>query len=124
MSEFEERVPLESLDPGSRDPGFWLRFHNRVMNHARSELSRRRMVAELSVVDVVFAWRRALVPMALLAAALAGILVVSHEPRPPVQLVALEEVLTEGLYLLPTLAVLSGETSAPEGLFAVAEGEF
>jgi hypothetical protein len=124
MSEFDERVPLESLDPGSRDPGFWLRFHNRVMNQARSELSRRRMMAELSVVDVVFAWRRALVPMALLAAALAGILLVSHEPQPPVQLVALEEVLTEGLTLLPTTAVLSGETSVPQGLFAMAEGGF
>jgi hypothetical protein len=124
MSEFNERVPLEALDPGSRDPGFWLRFHNRVMDRARVELSRRRMAAELSVVDVVFAWRRALVPMALLAAAMAGILLMSHEPEEPVQLVALEDVLTEGLNLLPTTAVLSGETTVQQVLFAAAEGGF
>ena len=122
MSEFNERVPLEALDPGSRDPGFWLRFHNRVMDRARVELSRRRMAAELSVVDVVFAWRRALVPMALLAAAMAGILLMSHEPEEPVQLVALEDVLTEGLNLLPTTAVLSGETTVQQALFAAEDG--
>lgn len=124
MSEFNERVPLEALDPGSRDPGFWLRFHNRVMDRARAELSRRRMAAELSVVDVVFAWRRALVPMALLAAAMAGILLMSHKPEEPVQLVALEDVLTEGLNLLPTTAVLSGETTVQQALFAAVEGGF
>jgi hypothetical protein len=124
MSEFNERVPLEALDPGSRDPGFWLRFHNRVMDRARAELSRRRMAAELSVVDVVFAWRRALVPMALLAAAMAGILLMSHEPEEPVQLVALEDVLTEGLNLLPTTAVMSGETTVQQALFAAAEDGF
>jgi hypothetical protein len=124
MSDFDERVPLEALDPGSRDPGFWIRFHNRVMERARTELSRRRMAAELSVVDVVFAWRRALVPMALLAAAMAGILLMTHEPEPPVQLVALEDVLTEGLNLLPTEAVLSGEVTGAQALFAAAEGEF
>lgn len=124
MSDFDERVPLEALDPGSRDPGFWIRFHSRVMERARTELSRRRMAAELSVVDVVFAWRRALVPMALLAAAMAGILLVTHEPEPPVQLVALEDVLTEGLNLLPTEAVLSGEATGAQALFAATEGEF
>jgi hypothetical protein len=124
MSEFNERVPLEALDPGSRDPGFWLRFHNRVMDRARAELSRRRMAAELSVVDVVFAWRRALVPMALLAAAMAGILLMSHEPEEPVQLVALEDVLTEGLNLLPSTAVLNGETTVQQALFAAVEDGF
>ena len=124
MSEFDERVPLDALDPGSRDPGFWLRFHNRVMDRARAELSRRRMAAELSVADVVFAWRRALVPMALLAAAMAGILLMSHEPQEPVHLVALEDVLTEGLNLLPTTAVLSGETTVQQALFAATEDGF
>lgn len=124
MSGFDERVPLKALDPGSRDPGFWLRFHSRVMNQARGELSRRRMAAELSVVDVVFAWRKALVPMALLAAAMAGILMMTREPLPPPQLVALEDVLTEGLNLLPTADVLEGELTVQLALFAAAEGEF
>ena len=124
MSDFEKGVPLEVLDPGSRDPGFWLRFHSRVMGEAKSELARRRMVGDLSVVDVLFAWRRALVPMALLAAAMAGILIIGHEPQPPVQLVALEEVLAEDLNLSPIHSVLSGEGGSPEALFAVAEEGF
>lgn len=124
MSDFEKRVPLEILDPGSRDPGFWLRFHSRVMSGAQTELARRRMTGDLGVVDVVFAWRRALVPLALLAAAMAGVLILGHEPQPPVQLVALEEVLAEDLNLLPIRSVLSGEGGFPEALFAVAEEGF
>jgi len=124
MSDFEKRVPLGILDPGSRDPGFWLRFHSRVMGEAQSELARRKMADDLSVVDVLFAWRRALVPMALLAAALAGILIIGHEPQPPVQLVALEEVLAEDLNLLPIHSVLSGEGGSQAALFAMAEEGF
>jgi hypothetical protein len=124
MSEFDNRIPLQSLDPGSRDPGFWFRFHSRVMDQARLELQRRRMAAELSVVDVVFAWRRALVPMALLAAALAGVFLVGQRPQPPVELVALEEALTEGLNLSPIASVVSGDGSVQQGFFAVVEGGF
>jgi len=124
MSDLEKRVPLEILDPGSRDPGFWLRFHGRVMNGAKSELARRRMAGDLGVVDVLFAWRRALVPLALLAAAMAGVLLLGHEPQPPVQLVALEEVLAEDLNLLPIHSVLTGEGGSPEALFAVVEEGF
>ncbi|MGW8265738.1 MAG: hypothetical protein ACWGSQ_05170, partial [Longimicrobiales bacterium] len=60
----------------------------------------------------------------LLAAAMAGVLILGHEPQPPVQLVALEEVLAEDLNLLPIRSVLSGEGGAPEALFAVAEEGF
>jgi len=124
MSDFEKRVPLEILDPGFRDPGFWLRFHTRVMGEAQTELARRRMAGDLSVVDVLFAWRRAVVPMALLAAALAGILLIGHEPQPPEQLVALEEVLAEDLNLLTIHSVLNGEGGSPDALFAMAEDGF
>jgi hypothetical protein len=124
MSDFERRVPLEALDPGSRDPGFWLRFHSRVMGEAQTELARRRMAGDLGVVDVLFAWRRALVPMTLLAAALAGILLLGHDPQPPMQLVALEEVLAEDLNLLPIHSVLNGEGGAQAALFAMADEGF
>ena len=124
MTEIEERIPLESLDPGSRDAGFWLRFHGRVMDSAQAELARRRMMAELSVVEVVFAWRKALVPMALLAAALAGILMAGPEPEESIRMVALEEFLTEDLNLISTSGVLVGEVSIQESLFTVAEGGF
>jgi len=124
MSELEDRFDLEPLDPASKDPGFWLRFHDRVMAQARGELARRSMAAELSVVDVVFAWRRALVPMALMAAALAGLLLMGHEPQEPVEVVALEEVLTEGLNLFPVASVLSSEGATQPLVFAGAEGGF
>jgi hypothetical protein len=126
MSEFNDRFPLEPLDPGSKDPGFWLRFHARVMDQARAELQRRRMAMELSVVEVVFAWRRALVPMALLAAALAGILLMDSARQAPVEVVALEDVLTEGLNLSPISAVMTGEGASQTGvgIFAAVEGGF
>ncbi len=124
MSEMDEKLALDSLDPASKDPGFWLRFHHRVMADAQGELARRRMVGELSVVDVVFAWRKTLVPMALLAAALAGILLMAHQPGPAVQVVALEDVLTEDLNLLDGSGVLSPEGTAQLGIFAASEGEF
>ena len=124
MSDLEKRVPLESLDPGSRDPGFWLRFHRRVMREAEAELARRTMAGDPSVADVLFAWRRALVPMALLAAALAGILIAGYEPQQQVQLVALEEVFSADLNLQPIHSVLNGEGSFQDPLFAVVEGGF
>ncbi|MGM0668694.1 MAG: hypothetical protein ACQET1_03190 [Gemmatimonadota bacterium] len=124
MNEMDERFPMESFDPASKDPGFWIRFHNRVMAEAQTELARRRMTGDLSVADVVFAWRKALVPAALLAAALAGILIMGHEPGMSMQTVALEEVLTEDLSLLDRSGVLSGEGAAQLGIFAALEGEF
>ena len=124
MNDFEDRLPLEVLDPGTRDPGFWLRFHGRVLAESQTELARRRMAVDLSVTDVVFAWRRALVPMALLAAALAGIITMAHEPQPPVQVLALEEVLTEDLNLLVGSLVVTGEGEVLESLFAGVEGGF
>lgn len=124
MSTMDEKLPLKSLDPGSNDPGFWLRFHSRVMAQAQGELARRRMAGELSVVDVVFAWRRALVPLALMAAALAGFLLVGNDSGSPTQMVALEDLLTEDLNLLDGSGVLSPEGKARSAVFAMTEGEF
>lgn len=124
MNEMDERLHLETLDPGSKDPGFWLRFHSRVMHGAQAELARRRMTDELSIADVVFAWRKALVPITLLAAAMAGILLFGHQQRPPVQMVALEEIFTEDLNLFDQSGVLSPEGVAQLGIFAATDGEF
>jgi len=124
MRQEEERIQLESLDPRSKDAGFWLRFHGRVMDAAQAELGRRRMAGDLSVVDVVFAWRRALIPMTLLAAALAGILMVKPAPDEPVRMVAVEEVLTEDLNLFTTAGVLGGEGTLQASFFAATEGGF
>jgi hypothetical protein len=65
---------LFHIDPASEDPKYWLRFRTWVMNGATLELARRRMITQMTVGDVVHSWARALVPTALLAAVLAGIL--------------------------------------------------
>ncbi len=65
---------LHLIDPSSRDPNYWMRFRSWVMTGAAMELARRRVVARLTVGDVVNSWARALVPTALLAAVLAGVL--------------------------------------------------
>ena len=62
---------LAVLDPASHDPNYWFRFRSWVMSGAARELSRRRLVARLTVGDVLESWARALVPTAALVAALA-----------------------------------------------------
>jgi len=74
---------LFHIDPASQDPRYWLRFRTWVMNGATLELARRRMVAQMTVGDVVHSWARALVPTALLAAVLAGILLWRVGSMPP-----------------------------------------
>jgi len=64
---------LEVLDPASQDPNYWFRFRGWVMTGAARELARRRLMAQLTVTDVLTSWGRTVVPTALLAAALAGI---------------------------------------------------
>ena len=67
---------LAALDPASEDPNYWLRFRERVMTDAARALAQRRLMAEITVADVLASWGRAIVPTAALAAALAGILLV------------------------------------------------
>ena len=67
---------LESLDPASIDPNYWFRFHGRVLAGARTELARRRMMASLTVSDVLASWSRTVLPTAMLAAAVAALILV------------------------------------------------
>lgn len=64
---------LRALDPASGDPSYWLRFRSWVMESAGPELARRRLLADVTVGDVLQSWSRTLVPTALLAAAVAGL---------------------------------------------------
>lgn len=125
MNEVDERLDLSPLDPESRDPGFWLRFHGRVLEQSSEELARRRMVGGLSVADVVFQWRKPLVPVTLLAASLAGIFVYGHEePSPALSPVALEEALIEDLAGDPIPTVLDRVVELDEGIFLASAGGF
>ena len=67
---------LESLDPAQGDPNYWYRFHGRVMSGAVGELARRRMLANMTVSEVLASWSRTLFPTAVLAAAMAALLLI------------------------------------------------
>jgi len=89
---------LGSVDPSHADPGYWIRFQSRVMLGAAPELARRRLMADFGVADVVSGWARALVPTAVLAAAVATLLLLRQAPAVDVaNSVPLEDVLTAGL---------------------------
>jgi len=70
---------LRVLDPALHDESYWSRFRVRVMTRAADELFRRRQTADLSVVGVVEAWSRTLAPIAAVAAAIAGFLLLSDQ---------------------------------------------
>lgn len=65
---------MELLDPAQVDPGYWMRFRSKVLRLAGPELARRRLMGDPSLPEVVMSWARAVVPAAVLAAALAGVL--------------------------------------------------
>ncbi len=125
MNDLDNRARLEPLDPGSEDPGFWIRFHGRVMAQARDELARRQMAGEWNLTEVVFQWRKTLVPITLLAATLAGIFVLGHEePEPFLSPIALEEALMEDLVGDPIPTVLGREAQLDEVAFLTGAGGF
>lgn len=106
---------LRSVDPGTSDPTYWFRFRSRVMAGAAGELARRRMLADLTVSDLVVSWGRALVPTAVVAAALAAFLLVQDLPGPAVLPLGVEEQLAEGLEGAPIPTVLTSEDQPDAG---------
>jgi hypothetical protein len=84
---------LRYLDPAMSDPNYWFRFRGWVMTAAARELSRRRLMAQITVGDVMSSWARTVVPTALLAAALAGMMLVRTAPTPAARQMDLEELL-------------------------------
>ena len=125
MNGFDDRAKLDSLDPGFEDPGFWLRYHGQVMVLARDELARRRMAGEWSIPEVVFQWRKTLVPLTLLAAALSGVFLIGNEePTSALSPVAMEEALIDGLAGDPIPTVLGRAAELEEVAFLTAAGGF
>ncbi len=88
---------LGELDPGRDDATYWLHFHGDVVEAARFELARRRREAELTVVGVVSSWSRALVPVALAAAAVAGIMLAEPDVDRGAPPMMMEEILSMGI---------------------------
>ena len=92
------RQALGVLDPAQERPLFWRSFQRAVLAAAGPELARRRRPVEPTVSDVVFAWSRALVPAAMLAAAAATAVFLRATPKPEEPLpMLLEEVIREGI---------------------------
>ena len=85
---------LEALDPARQDPNYWMRFREWVVTNSAAELARRRLMAELTMSDVMSSWARTLVPTAALAAALAGLMLFRTQPVEIAHEVSLEEMLT------------------------------
>ncbi len=88
---------LAGLDPAVDDPNYWFRFRGWVMSAAARELARRRLVSQLTVGEVMSAWARTLLPTAVLAAALAGMLLVRSDVAPSPRPLLLEEALVTGI---------------------------
>ena len=71
---------LSVLDPGLDDPGYWPRFLSLVMERASGELSRRRLAAEVGVTDLLQSWSVPVLRAALVAAVIAGVLLLRDGP--------------------------------------------
>jgi len=88
---------LRSVDPASHDANYWFRFHGRVMAGAANELAHRRMMADVTVADVLLSWARAVVPTAAVAAAVAAFVLLRSGAPPSDPLVGMEELLVVDL---------------------------
>ena len=108
MDRPDRGLSLEALDPEALDPGYWRRFKQRVLINAGPELARRRVRRAVGVTDIVFGWRNALVPTALLAAAVAALLLVREPTLSEQAPIALEELLVTGLEGQTIPTVLAG----------------
>lgn len=97
MRDIEPRVPLGALDPESRDPGYWTRFHRNVMRAAAPRLARRAASAP-SFEDLLLSWGRLFVPASVAAAAVAGLMILGDGlaggPEAPIAMVGVEEMIT------------------------------
>lgn len=106
------RAMLATLDPEHSDPGYWLRFERWAVNSAAPELARRRRLAVATVSDVVLSWWRALVPIAAVAAALAGVVLLrAWAPAAPIAYMSVDEQILEGVEapVMPTFEMADAE---------------
>ncbi len=82
------------LDPQLRSPGYWARLRGNVMQRAANELYRRRLLRSVGVADLLQSWARMLVPAAVVAAAIGGVLLLRN---PSNMAIDVEEALRMGL---------------------------
>jgi len=115
---------LSSVDPGHSDETYWPRFHRSVMGQALADLGRRRVIANLTVSQIMHSWARTVLPTAAVAAAVAAIVLLRPIETPEVQprLIAVEEALMEGVDGDPIPVVL-GDDALPDASGAIFASE-
>jgi hypothetical protein len=118
MSDIEAGVPLEALDPATRDPAYWESFHDAVLRAASSELARRRAMP-LTISGVLLSWSRTLVPAAAAAAAVAGILLVPLAEADDSLLFGVEDILREEAVRADLAPVFLASGTSSEDAFLV-----
>lgn len=111
---------LQSLDPAAADPNHWLRFQSWVLKNAAPELARRRLMADLTMGDVLVGWARALVPTAVAASVVAAALLLrpSGAPDDLVAAASVEELLVAGMEHETIPVTLVDEEAAASVAFA------
>ncbi len=121
---------LKDLDPARHDPGYWHRLHRRIIDTAGPELARRRRM-NASVPVLVLEWSRTVVPAALLAATVAGLLLLRGAPEAPspdrfavAPEISVDELIEERGGDFMEAAVGAPETSADGGIVWFAGGGF
>lgn len=112
---------LGVLDPATDDPNYWFRFRGWVASGAAAELSRRRRLVEITIVDVLSSWARPLLPTAALAAALAGIVLMRSGETPVDHLISVEELLVSEMSVERARILLSPEDAQGFVVFASTE---
>lgn len=121
-SDSQLRDAMASLDPSAVDSNYWMRFQVTVLSQATRELARRRMVAQVTVAEVLNSWSRTLMPTALLAAAVAGLLLSqAPEEHAPIH-AGVEELLVSEIPSETVPLLLSPD--AAQGVVAFASDEF
>lgn len=111
---------LRSADPASVDANYWLRFQSWVLKSAAPELARRRLMANVTMGDVLAGWARAVVPTAVAAAVIAGVLLFRplHAGDDLAAAASVEELLVAGLEEETIPATLVDEDDATALAFA------
>lgn len=71
-------MELDAIDPAVHDGLYWARFHREVMRLAGAELARRRDAVQATISEALSGWARTVVPIAAVAAALAGVALVQN----------------------------------------------
>jgi hypothetical protein len=101
MSDTEKGIDLGPLDPAGEDPAYWDRFQEQTLARAWPLLERRALQRTPRLGLQLVSWGRMVAPAAALAAAFAGLMLVSETPELEVAsgtMTEIEEILNQELH--------------------------